>query len=201
LGHRIGKTRCKLCAHPERARVEFLRISGVGLDAIATEFELSRDSIWRHMRDHVSEADRAAYLVDVPLDEMLARAADEGASLLDYFRIIRATLMQQFQLAASVNDRRAVAAIAGRLNEVLLSIGGCTGELLKLAPSVTNNNTAIFIQSAMFSDLQAMLLQRLAPFPDALREVVTGLLELDAKAADIPLAAEQPLLQERTGAA
>jgi hypothetical protein len=121
-------------------------------------------------------------LAEVPLAELVSRAADEGVSLLDYYRIVRATLMKQFQLAASVNDRRAVAALAGRLNEVLLSIGGVTGEMLKLAPATIVNNTAVFIQSPAFADLQSMLLQRLAPFPDALTEVVTGLLELEAKA-------------------
>jgi hypothetical protein len=92
-----------------------MRVGGVGLDAIAAQYDISRDSVWRHMKDHVTEGDKAAYLADVPLQEMLARAADEGVSLLDFFKIVRATLMKQFQLAASVNDRRAVASLAGRL--------------------------------------------------------------------------------------
>jgi hypothetical protein len=90
-----------------------IRLAGAGLDNIAEQFGISRDSIWRHMKDHVTEDDKAAYLADIPLQEMLARAADEGVSLLDFFKIVRGTLMKQFQLAASVNDRRAVAALAG----------------------------------------------------------------------------------------
>jgi hypothetical protein len=180
---RIKRPQCKLCAHPERARIEMARLAGVGLDNLAAQFDVSRDSIWRHMKDHVSEADKAAYLADVPLQEMLARAADEGTSLLDFFRIVRATLMKQFQLAASVNDRRAVAALAGRLNEVLTSIGGVTGEMLKLAPTSITDNTSVFINSPIFVDLQSMLVRKLADHPEALSRVVEGLQELEAGVA------------------
>jgi len=195
---RRRSSRCKLCTHPERARIEMMRLAGIGLDAIAAQFDgLSRDSVWRHMKDHVSEADKAAYLADVPLQEMLARAADEGLSLLDFFKIVRGTLMKQFQLAASVNDRRAVAALAGRLNEVLTSIGGVTGEMLKLAPTSITNNTSVFINSPIFVDLQSMLVRKLADHPQALACVVEGLLELEADVAPVsngaPLIDVKPL--------
>jgi hypothetical protein len=170
---------CLICKHPDRARIEMLRISGVGLDKIAEQFGVSRDSVWRHMGKHLSDADRAAYLDDIPLAEMVARAADEGVGLLDFFRIVRGTLMKQFQLAASVNDRRAVAALAGKLTEVLNSIGAVTGEMLRLSPGSTVNNTAIFINSPAFASLQAMLVRKLSGHPEALSAVVEGLQELE----------------------
>jgi len=73
-----------------------LRVAGVGLDKIAEQFGVSRDAVWCHMGKHLSEADKAAYLAEVPLAEMLARAADEGVSLLDFFKIVRGTLMNSF---------------------------------------------------------------------------------------------------------
>ena len=181
----MKKPRCKLCAHPERARIEMMRVGGVGLDAIAAQFNVSRDSVWRHMKDHVSDDERAEYLADIPLAEMLARAADEGVSLLDFFKIVRATLMKQFQLAASVNDRRAVASLAGRLNETLDLIGKLTGEMLRLSPGTVVNNTAVFVNSPMFTDLQSMLVRKLAGHPEALSRVVEGLQELEARAAPV----------------
>jgi hypothetical protein len=181
----MKKPRCKLCAHPERARIEMMRVGGVGLDAIAAQFNVSRDSVWRHMKDHVSDDERAEYLADIPLAEMLARAADEGVSLLDFFKIVRATLMKQFQLAASVNDRRAVASLAGRLNETLDLIGKLTGEMLRLSPGMVVNNTAVFVNSPMFTDLQSMLVRKLAGHPEALSRVVEGLQELEARATPI----------------
>jgi hypothetical protein len=159
-----------------------LRISGVGLDKIAEQFGVSRDAVWRHQGNHLSESDKAAYLADVPLSEMLARAADEGVSLLDFFKIVRATLTKQFQLAASVNDRRAVASLAGRLNETLDLIGKLTGEMLRLSPGTTINNTAVFLNGPIFADLQSMLVRKLAGFPEALSRVVEGLQELEARA-------------------
>ncbi|MET3838745.1 hypothetical protein [Bradyrhizobium sp. OAE829] len=160
-----------------------LRIAGVGLDKIAEQFSVSRDAVWRHMGKHLSEADKAAYLAEVPLAEMLARAADEGVSLLDFFKIVRGTLMKQFQLAASVNDRKAVAALAGKLNETLNLIGNVTGEMLRLSPGTVNNSTNIFINSPAFVDLQSMLVRKLAGHPEALSAVVEGLQELEASAA------------------
>ena len=158
-----------------------MRVGGVGLDVIAAQYGISRDSVWRHMKDHVADADKAEYLADIPLQEMLARAADEGVSLLDFFKIVRATLMKQFQLAASVNDRRAVASLAGRLNETLDLIGKLTGEMLRLSPGTVVNNTAVFVNSPMFTDLQSMLVRKLAGYPEALSCVVEGLQELEAK--------------------
>lgn len=162
-----------------------MRVGGVGLDAIAAQFDVSRDSVWRHMKDHVSDDERAEYLADIPLAEMLARAADEGVSLLDFFKIVRATLMKQFQLAASVNDRRAVASLAGRLNETLDLIGKLTGEMLRLSPGMVVNNTAVFMNGPIFTDLQSMLVRKLAGYPEALSRVVEGLQELEARATPI----------------
>lgn len=181
----LRRPRCTICRLPrhERARIEIARLGGVGLDQVAAETGASRDAIWRHMHDHVSDADKAAYLVDVPVAEMVARAADEGISLIDHFRVVRFTLMKQFQLAAVCNDRKAVASLAGKLDEVLNSIGRITGEMLRLAPGSVVNNTAIFVNSPMFVDLQTMLMRKLQGHPEALGRVVEGLAELEAKAA------------------
>jgi hypothetical protein len=183
----IKRAKCKVCWHPERARIEMLRLAGVGVDTLSAQFaDISRDSIYRHMRDHVTQDDKAAYLADIPLKELLARAADEGVSLLDFFKIVRATLMRQFQLAASVNDQRAVAALAGRLNETLDLIGKLTGEMLRLSPGTVVNNTAVFVNSPIFTDLQSMLVRSLRGYPEALARVVEGLQELEAKAGPAP---------------
>jgi hypothetical protein len=136
--------------------------AGVGLGKIADQTGVSRDSVCHHTGRHLSEADEAAYLAEVPLPEMLARAVDEGVSLLDFFKIVRGTLMTQFQLAASVNDRKAVAALAGKLNKTLNLIGNITGEMLRLSPGTVVNNTAVFINSPAFAATVAIL-QREAP--------------------------------------
>jgi hypothetical protein len=58
------------------------RIAGARLDTISAEYGVSRDTIWRHMGNHVSEDLRAEYLAAVPMKDLTARAAVEGVSVL-----------------------------------------------------------------------------------------------------------------------
>lgn len=163
------------------------RLSGASLDSIATKFGIKRDAIWRHMEAHV-DADRRAMLVaDVPLKELADRAAEEGVSLLDYFAVIRSTLMSQMIAAASMNDRHGTAVLAGRATEALREIGKLTGEILRAAPigNVTNN-TMVFMASPAFASLERMLVEKLAPHPDALKAVLEGLRSLEGSPDDPP---------------
>src|ERR1700732_2903263 len=100
----ITKARCRVCNHVDRALIGFARVAGCSLDTIAAKHGISRDAIWRHMK-HVDDATRADYLAGIPMKDLAAKAAEEGVSVLQYFSIIRATLMTQFQMAASLNDR------------------------------------------------------------------------------------------------
>jgi hypothetical protein len=98
---KITRARCLVCSHIERARIELARVSGVSLDSIAESFGVKRSAIWRHMTNHVSDADRALYLADVDLKGLAERANAESLSLLDYLAIVRSTLLQQMQMAAN----------------------------------------------------------------------------------------------------
>jgi hypothetical protein len=94
--------------------------------------------------------------------------------------------------AASVNDRNATANLAGRAVEVLRETGRLTGELLESARSITNinvtQNSAVLMASPAFSALEQMLLRRLAPYPEAMRSVVEGLMELQGPLPALPIA-------------
>jgi hypothetical protein len=141
------------------------------------------------MRNHVTEAEKAEYLADVPLKEVAKRAAEEGDSLLDYFNLIRSVVLRQMLLAASVNDGHRVAKLAARATEVLVELGRLTGELTRLAPVTNVNNTAIFINSPIFAELQEMLIEKLRDHPPALEAVIEGLQELEARSVPEGLAA------------
>jgi hypothetical protein len=176
----ITKKRCVICSHNDRALIEAARISGASLDVIAAKFKISRDCVWRHCKDHISDDARADYLAGIPMAELAEKAALEGVSVLEYFRIIRAKLMTQFQLAASLNDRNGVAILAGRLTETLRAIGSISGELNSLAVNnLTINNTTTILNSPVFANLQANLLTALAPFPEARGAVVAALRAMD----------------------
>jgi hypothetical protein len=171
---------CSVCAHKDRSRIEQGRVAGISLDNLAKKFGIGRDSIHRHWTNHVSDDVKAQYLLEVPIKDLAARASDESVSVLEYLSIVRAVLLQQFQLAASCNDRNGTAVLGGRLTEVLREIGRLTGEILR-APAVQNIlNSVTFMNSPDFVNIQQMLIKRLAGYPEAMAAVVEGLRDLDA---------------------
>ena len=180
--------RCTVCSNQNRHKIEALNASGMSLDSIAAKFGVSRDSVHRHCKNHVEPERKAQYLLDVPIAELASRAAAENVSLIDNLSLVRSTLMQALLTAASVGDRHALAALSGRAVEVLKEIGKLTGEVSRIT-SVTNNFN--FAESPMFALLQAMLIERLASWPEALASVVEGLGALDALEAE--KAASEPL--------
>jgi hypothetical protein len=180
----IKKARCVVCAHPDRSLIEMARVAGCSLDTIAAKHNISRDAVFRHWKNHVDDAAKADYLAAVPMKDLAARAAEEGVSVLQYFSIIRATLMTQFQLAASLNDRHATGMLASRLTEVLRAIGSISGEMGSMAVGhMTVNNTVNILASPAFASLQATLLAALSPFPEARAAVVQALLAMDEQNA------------------
>jgi hypothetical protein len=182
----ITKKRCLCCQHPDRVLIEASRVAGCSLDSVAAKYNVSRDAVWRHMRDHVTVEARADYLAAIPMAELAEKAATEGVSVLQYFSLIRSTLMQQFQLAASLNDRNATAMLAGRLTEVLRAIGSISGEMGSLANSINITNNVNIMNSPAFANLQASLLQALAPYPEARAAVVMALRRIDQQTAPLP---------------
>jgi hypothetical protein len=82
-----------------------------------------------------------------------AKASEEGVSLLSYFAIIRGTLMRQFQLAASLNDRNATSNLGrahrgpARNRQVDRRTSECRG-----APITNINNYAFFLNSPGVAD-------------------------------------------------
>ena len=196
----ITKVRCVVCNHKDRALIEFARVAGCSLDTIAAKHNVSRDAIWRHMTKHVDESARADYLAAVPMKDLAAKAAEEGTSVLGYFSIVRGILMQQFQLAASLNDRNATATLAGRLTEVLRSIGSISGEMGNMAVNNLTINNVSIMNSPVFASLQANLLHALAPFPEARAAVVNALRQMDEQnAPPMKTIEHNPLAESATG--
>jgi hypothetical protein len=172
---------CSICKHEHRVLIESIRIAGASLDTISSKYGVSRDSIFRHMRAHVPDDLRAEYLAAVPLKELAEKAATEGISVLQYLSLIRATLMTQLQLAASVHDRHGTSALAGKLNETLRLIGNISGELGDMAARTINIGTINVLNSPVYLDLRQELLRALQPFPDARRAVAAALQHLEER--------------------
>lgn len=181
----LSTPRCQVCRHSERVRIEMLCIAGMSCQSVADKFALGsggKDAVWRHMKNHVTEDERALHLADIPLAEAAARAAEEGVALIDYLGLIRSALLQQVRLAASVNDRHGLAIVSGRALECLREIGKLTGELKGFGPRTVINQQVNFMASPAFAQVQQCLIRALAPHPEALAAVVAALQELEAAA-------------------
>jgi hypothetical protein len=182
--------RCAVCKSPDRFRIELLKAGGVGLDALAKKFHVSRDSIHRHWALHVPPEVKATYLAGPgDLATFAEKAAQEGDSVLDYLRFCRSILVAQLAAANESGDSRTSAYVADKLR-MLLETLKVTGQLGSLASSITFNttNVAVLAEHPHFLKIQATMLKALAPHPDARADVV--LRGLDAENAQAPAAAK-----------
>jgi hypothetical protein len=192
----LGKKgpRCQICDHRERWRLELLRAGGASLDSLAERFSVSRDAIHRHWTKHVTADAKAGYLAGPSQMEALhAKAAAEGESVLDYFRIIRTALMSSMTACSEAGDARGVALVSNSLVGVLEKIGKVTGEIATIANNVTVNNNLTLVNSPQFAKVQAAILRALAPHSAARAAVVDALRVLEAEpVSDVARAGRAP---------
>jgi hypothetical protein len=170
-----------------------VRCAGASLDSVAAKFSCSRDALHRHMGAHVSADAKSQYLADVPIQELAQLAASEGVSVLQYLSLVRSILMGEFQLASQAHAHHATASLAGRLNEVLRSIGQLSGEMSDLASrSITVNGNINILNHPQIAAFQAVILEALEPveFERARQAVVIRLRAFDAEGS--PAAATIP---------
>jgi hypothetical protein len=161
--------------------LEVLRVGGASLDALAKDFSLSRDSIHRHFKNHVSQKRRAELMAGpVAINDLTTAATAESRSVLDYLALTRSVLFSRFLACAEAGDSAGTAHVAGRLLEALRELGRITGELRSAAGmiSITNNNLTL-VSSPQFARLSRGLLDLARRFPNARSDVVALLRALD----------------------
>ena len=193
-----------LSRHPDRLAIELASLAGLSLDKTAERFGVHRDAVWRHMKS-LDPDYRAALASGVPLEEMAERAAKEGLSLLDQLAVIRQSLTHSAIEAKAAGNHYAHAQLSNAVVNAVRETARLTGEL-RSAPSISNtfiNNTAVLMASPTMQRLQTMLMQRLAPFPEALAAVVDGLAELDRPQGGLgaPHTASAPMIEGTAHAA
>jgi hypothetical protein len=177
---------CAACRHMERARIEFLLTGGSSIKSVAQKFGIHYQALYRHWHNHVTPERKAALLVGpLKLSEILDRGAEEGASVIDHFHAVRAVLFKHLDAAVEAGDRQSVAALSGRIIEVLRELGRASGELVKAGGITINNNTALILSPA-FNRLEAELLHVLAKHPAARADVIKAFRAIEAGAVTTP---------------
>jgi hypothetical protein len=184
-------TRCKVCCHRDRARIELLRAGGASCASLAVKFKVSEDSIQRHWAGHVSAESKATFLAGPgALETWAQKAGAESDSILDYLRLCRTSLTAQLSSCSDAGDASGVARVSIALTQVLAAIGKVTGELSTLASlHVHQNNTVNVAASSEYVNLRTAVLQALRKHPQARADVLSAVHRLNPQAVPAPTAA------------
>jgi hypothetical protein len=190
----VGRRRCAICQHPDKWRLELLRAGGASLDSLAAKFNVSRDQIHNHWTKHVTAESKATYLCGpAEMATLAQKAAVEGDSVLDYFRMCRSTLVTQLAAMNEAGDARGAGYITGQLVKVLEAMARVTGELSTLASLHLHQNNTVnnIAASSEYLGLRTAVLQALRKHPEARADVLHAIHRLAPQA---PVASPQAVL-------
>ena len=170
---------CQTCRHPEIARINFLLCTGSTRVAIAKKFGLSRDSVERHTRRHISAEYRAACRIGPFRNEHELRRllSENSASVTENLLSIYQGLSARWLSAHESGSDQTLVLLTKEMLRVLDMRARISRELMP-APSTVINNV---VNLPVFIDLQNVLLRTLARSPEARAEVIRAFKEIEAK--------------------
>ena len=145
---------CSICTSEHRDEIDRLLVIGSSMRAMAGRFGCGRSSLMRHKAAHLSPA-----IVRVAQEheaERIVTLLDRVSRLVDAAESILKTAQDTGKAALALSAIREV-------RESLKLLGAASGEL-RDGPTVQILNVQ---QSSEWTDLRAMILAALAPFPEA----------------------------------
>jgi hypothetical protein len=148
---------------------------------LAKKFDVHRDALWRHMKNHVSADARASFLVGVAsLERLREKAIEEKGSVLEHLQIARSMTLNAMVASAGAASWTTFAMLVGRYAELNRDVARVSGEALQLpGVSITNNFLAI-MSSPQMAELQSGLLAITRANPEVRGEIVQLLRRIDA---------------------
>lgn len=188
--------RCLVCVHEHRAEIELGLGRRVGLKTLAAKFGMSKASLSRHAKNHMSPQMKAAMKAtgkptEIDLDA-LRKSESEG--LLGTAVSLRARLYRQLDAAEELGDLRAAASIDGRIHDNLAFVAKLLGEIS------THHQTTItqLTISSEYLSLRAALVRALLPFPAARKAVSEVIRQIEGVSPHITGAIQAPLIEQET---
>jgi hypothetical protein len=160
---------CLTCVNPERARIDFLIVRGESIAAIAKKFSLSKPSVYRHAREHISDEYRSV-VTRSPLEslESLQKlACDSGESVLDNLSALYGAYSSRFLTAFEAGDDFRVSKLGIRMENILEMRARISRELLPSGSTFNQYNNNFLLSDA------SQLLKILAPYPEARSAIVS----------------------------
>ena len=142
---------CTICTHPEREAINQALIAGEPYRVIAQRYAASPDAVYRHKIDHL------------PAKLAQAEAAKETALADDLLGQVKALRNKAISILGK-------AEAAGDLRTALLGIRearACVELLLEVEGELHRQPVVNVLIAPEWLELRAVILQSLAPFPDA----------------------------------
>jgi hypothetical protein len=155
---------CSICVHPACHEIDMALVSGEPYRQVAKRFEASDQAMYRHKQEHL------------PVVLAKAHAAKEV--------VLADSLLERINHL----ERRALAILetveaAGAFETALRAIRearSCLEVCAKLRGELQQEGTTNITINAEWVAVRTVLLQALAPYPDARAAVAAALLEVDA---------------------
>lgn len=162
---------CTVCKHESRAEIEAALLKNEpSLRAIAGQYQLSRAALGRHRDSHITEALAKATEAEA--------VSDADALLKEVNDIIKdvKTLIAEAKKGEGVKPGEQVRTALLGIRELRSTL-----ELLaKLRGQLNEGATVNILVNPQWVTIRTVLLQALAPFPDARQAVARSLQELEA---------------------
>ena len=155
---------CTICTHSERPASVRALVAQVPFRNIAQQHDLSPDAVYRHGREHLPT------LLTKAKDAEEAAVADD---LLDQLHNLQATTLSLLRKAER----------AGKLGTAVMAIREARGNLellAKLTQQLDSRPVLNLLIAPEWLAVRAVLLQALAPYPEARTAVAARLAELEA---------------------
>lgn len=151
--------KCTVCQHKAIKQINEQIIAGVALRRIAADTGLSETALRRHRDKHLPE-----HLAKAKTAEVATRA-DNLISDLQYLRTSAIEFLEQ---AKTEKDRKAAASLISAAVKVIEVLAEVRGEL--------NRQTQVnIIQAPVWIETRTVILQALAPYPEARQAVAKAL--------------------------
>jgi len=155
---------CTVCAHADREAIDTALVAGTPLREISALYRVSEDAVARHAAKHIPATLTKAQ------DAADAAHADD---LLAQVRGLQARALAILDAAEALGDLKTALAAIRETRGTLELLAKLTGDLQQ-------EGTVNIIVNPQWISIRAVLLDALAPFPDARVAVASALVALEA---------------------
>ncbi len=155
---------CTICTHPEREAIDTALVDGPAFPALAALYRVSEDSLGRH---------KAAHLPGTLAKAHEAQEAAHADSLLAQMEKLTSDARRIGEKAEKMGDLRTALAGVRELVRIVELTAKLRGELAQ-------EGTVNVLVAPEWLQVRAVLLQTLAPYPEARAAVAANLVALEA---------------------